>query len=87
VLYRVGVRELTDYLSDVEDIAARARDFRADEPSDPKKFSKQVVADVGVLAGAVAELIKRAGKSASALPMPRHVCALADVAGPEPARP
>jgi hypothetical protein len=61
VLYCVRVSEVTDYLRGVQDIAARARDFLADEASDPKEFSKQVVADLGVLAEAVAELIKRAG--------------------------
>lgn len=54
--------ELNDYLVGVQDIASRARDFRADEASDPKEFSKQVVADLGVLAEAVAELIRRAGE-------------------------
>lgn len=62
MLYRVGVSELNDYLVGVQDIASRARDFRADEASDPKEFSKQVVADLGVLAEAVAELIRRAGE-------------------------
>ena len=62
VLYRVGVSELNDYLDRVQDIAARGRGFRANEASDPKEFSKQVVADLSVLAEAVTELIKRVEK-------------------------
>lgn len=51
--------ELKDHLARVQDIGARARDFQANEASDPKAFSKAVVTDLRVLAEAVAELIKR----------------------------
>jgi hypothetical protein len=52
--------ELNEHLDQVQDIAARARDFQANEASDPRAFSRAVVQDLGVLAAAVAELIKRA---------------------------
>lgn len=51
--------ELNEHLARVEDIATRARDFQANEGSDPKAFSKAVVQDLGALADAVSELIKR----------------------------
>jgi hypothetical protein len=54
------VRELSESLARVEEIASRARDFQVNEASDPKAFSKSVVEDLGVLADAVSELIKRA---------------------------
>lgn len=54
------MRELDEHLARVQDIASRTRDFRMDEASDPKAFSKSVVDDLGVLAEAIAELIKRA---------------------------
>lgn len=57
--YGGGMIELKDHLARVEDVAARARDFQANEASDPKAFSRAVVEDLGVLAKAVAELIKR----------------------------
>lgn len=52
--------ELSEHLARVQEIAARARDFQANEASDPKAFSKTVVGDLADLAEAVAELIKRA---------------------------
>lgn len=52
--------ELNEHLAQVQDIATRARDFQANEGSDPKTFSKTVVEDLGALADAVSELIKRA---------------------------
>lgn len=51
--------ELNEHLARVAEIAARARDFQANEGSDPKAFSKTVVQDLGVIADAVSELIKR----------------------------
>jgi len=54
------VGELNEHLARVQEIATRARDFQANEASDPKAFSKSVVEDLGVLADAVSELIKRA---------------------------
>ena len=50
---------LNGHLARVQDIAARARDFQANEPSDPKAFSRTVVEDLGALADALSELIKR----------------------------
>lgn len=52
--------ELNEHLARVEDIATRARDFQTDEGSDPKAFSRTLVQDLGALADAVRELIKRA---------------------------
>lgn len=52
--------ELEGHLARVQDIARRARDFQANEASDPKAFSKTVVADLATIAEAVTELIKRA---------------------------
>lgn len=52
--------ELKKLLAQVQDIAARTKDFQADEASDPKAFSKSVVEDLGTLAHAVSVLIKRA---------------------------
>lgn len=54
------MRELHDHLDRVQDIAARASAFKDKEASNPKEFSKSVVEDLGVLAEAIAELIKRA---------------------------
>lgn len=51
--------ELNEHLSRVQDIATRARAFQADEASNPKAFSKAIVEDLGALAEAVSELIKR----------------------------
>lgn len=51
--------ELNEHLSRVQDIATRTRAFRANEASDPKAFFKTVVEDLGVLAEAVSELIRR----------------------------
>lgn len=51
--------ELNEHLARVAEIAARARDFQANEGPDPKAFSKTVVQDLGVIADAVSELIKR----------------------------
>ena len=45
----------------MQEIADRARDFQGHEGSDPKAFTKLVVEDLGDLAEAVAELIKRSG--------------------------
>lgn len=52
--------ELHEHLERVQDIARRASAVRDKEASDPKAFSKTVVEDLGVLAAAIAELIKRA---------------------------
>ena len=52
--------ELNEHLARVQDIAARARAFQANEGSDPKAFSKTVVEDLGALAETVSALIKRA---------------------------
>ncbi|QQD76372.1 hypothetical protein I8920_00920 [Curtobacterium sp. YC1] len=49
-----------EQLARVQDIATRARQFDRNEPSDPKAFAATIVADLGELADAVAELIKRA---------------------------
>ncbi|MBT2585377.1 hypothetical protein [Arthrobacter sp. ISL-95] len=51
--------ELRGHLLQVQDIIARTRNFQVDEASDPKEFSKTIVEDVGALAEAVSELIKR----------------------------
>ncbi len=59
-LYAGLVSELNEHLARVQDIATRARAFQANEASDPKAFSKSVVEDLGALADAVTELIKRA---------------------------
>lgn len=60
-LYAGRVSELCEHLARVQDIATRARAFQANEASDPTKaFSRSVVEDLGALAEAVAELIKRA---------------------------
>lgn len=58
--YRGAVSDLNEHLRRVQDIADRAGGFQASEASDPKAFSKQVVDDLGTLAAAVTELIKRA---------------------------
>jgi hypothetical protein len=60
-LYSGGVSELRDHLVRVQEIADRARDFQGHEGADPKAFTKVVVEDVGDLAEAVAELIRRSG--------------------------
>ena len=52
--------ELNEHLERVVNIAARVRDFQANDASDPRAFSKTIVQDLGALADAVAELIKRA---------------------------
>lgn len=52
--------ELNELLARVQDIATRAHKFQGSEASDPKAFSRSLVEDVGALAEAVAELIKRA---------------------------
>jgi len=52
--------QIHEHLARVQGIATRARQFHADEPSDPKAFAATVVEDLGDLAAAVAELIKRA---------------------------
>ncbi|WP_157803030.1 hypothetical protein [Compostimonas suwonensis] len=52
--------DLNEHLARVQDVVARARDFRSDEGSNPKEFSRTVVEDLAVLADAVTELIKRA---------------------------
>ena len=59
-LYAERVSELNEHLARVHDIAARARAFQANEASAPKAFSKSLVEDLGALAEAVTELIKRA---------------------------
>ncbi|WP_313539940.1 hypothetical protein [Leifsonia aquatica] len=51
--------QLNEHLARVQDIATRAQAFRANEASDPKEFSRAVVEDLGALAEAVSELIKR----------------------------
>lgn len=48
-----------EHLARVEAIADRARNFRSKEGADPKEFSKTVLEDLGDLARAVAELIRR----------------------------
>ncbi|MCE0485448.1 hypothetical protein [Ornithinimicrobium sediminis] len=53
--------ELVEHLARVQAIADRARNFQSKEGSDPKAFSKTVVQDLGDLAEAVAELIRRSG--------------------------
>ncbi|MBT2521820.1 hypothetical protein [Arthrobacter sp. ISL-28] len=53
--------ELSGHLSRVQDIIARTRNFQVNEASDPKEFSRTIVEDVGALAEAVSELIKRSG--------------------------
>lgn len=58
--YRGAVSDLNEHLSRVQDIADRASEFQANEASDPKAFSKAVVDDLGALAAAVSELIKKA---------------------------
>lgn len=50
--------ELNMYLARIQDIAARARSFQANEGSDPKEFSRAVVEDLGTIADAIIELIK-----------------------------
>jgi hypothetical protein len=60
VLYCGPVYELKEHLARLQDIVARTRDFQINEASDPKAFSQSVVEDLGVLADAVSELIKRA---------------------------
>lgn len=52
--------QLDEHLARMKDIETRARDFRANEASDPKAFSRSVVEDLGALAAAVGELIRRA---------------------------
>ncbi|WP_448002732.1 hypothetical protein [Agromyces bauzanensis] len=52
--------EFHEHLSRVQDIATRARNFQADEASGMKAFSRSVVEDLGALADAVSELIRRA---------------------------
>ncbi|GAB3633479.1 hypothetical protein GCM10027421_28320 [Microbacterium shaanxiense] len=51
--------ELHVHLDRVQDIVTRASAFRDKEASDPEAFSKTVVEDLGVLAAAIAELIRR----------------------------
>lgn len=52
--------ELNMHLARIQDIAARARSFQANEGSDPREFSRTVVEDLGALADAVIELINSA---------------------------
>lgn len=59
--YTGGVSELRDHLARVQEIVDRARAFRSDEGADPKAFSRSVVEDLGDLAEAVAELLRRTG--------------------------
>ncbi len=54
------VSQFEEHLARIQDIAARAREFRANDASNPKTFSKTVVEDLGALAEAVADLIARA---------------------------
>ena len=58
--YRGAVSNLNEHLSRVQDIADRRSEFQANEASDAKAFSKAVVDDLGALAAAVSELIKKA---------------------------
>ena len=58
-LYLRFVNEFNDHLARMQDIAARARDFRTDEGSNSKEFSRTVVEDLGALAEALSELIRR----------------------------
>lgn len=53
--------ELNEHLARVQDIVTRTRNFQFNEASDPKAFSQSVVEDLGVLAEAVSELLKRTG--------------------------
>lgn len=55
-----GMIELNEHLARVQDIANRAQTFQDNQASEPEAFSKAVVGDLGALADAVAELIKRA---------------------------
>lgn len=57
--YGGSMSDLKELLADVQDIAERAAAFMPDEASDLKQFSKALVADVRVLADAVAVLIHR----------------------------
>jgi hypothetical protein len=54
------VSDLNEHLARVQDVASRARAFQAKEASDAGAFSKSVVEDLGAIADAVSELIKRA---------------------------
>ena len=51
---------IDEHLNRLQDIATRAHNFQANEASSPKAFSKSVVEDLGALAEAVAELMRRA---------------------------
>jgi len=53
------MNQIHEHLARVQDIATRARQLLADEPSDPKAFTAAIVEDLGDLAAAVAELIER----------------------------
>lgn len=59
-LYAAQMSELNKHLERVQGIAARARAFEANQAADPKAFSRSLVEDLGALAEAVIELIKRA---------------------------
>lgn len=54
-----SMSELSGHLSRVQEIIARTRNFQVNEASDSKEFSRTLVEDVGALAEAVSELIKR----------------------------
>lgn len=58
-LYCGPVYELNEHLARVQDIVTRTSNFQFNEASDPKEFSQSVVEDLGVLAEAVSELLKR----------------------------